>query len=322
MPKSFKGDTTSGFSNLIALYLFLGGSAAGAFVVLAAADLVTYVRRRRTAQLLGTSARVLARGDASRTWMRAAGYGAALVLLVAGVACLVADLGRPEAFYYLFEHPTASLVSLGSYALAAFGVCVAAALAEALFALPPSWRRPLAVFKAIGVVCALAVMLYTGFLLKSVMAVHLWQSVWLPALFLASSLSCGFAVVLACACLCEDSHTFARWSRDLVRADVLFVIAEALTAAAYVLTGMEAFPDRPFDALLFGNAAALFWLGFVGCGVAAPLILESALLLSRRHTTLATTLASRGVLAGLTALVLAGGFCLRASLVNAGVVAA
>ena len=93
------------------------------------------------------------------------GYAAAFVLLVAGMLCLLADLGRPEAFYLLFLYPTGSFVSVGTFALTLFGACLVVALAESVLTLGPAWERAALVAKALGAVLAVVVMVYTGCLL-------------------------------------------------------------------------------------------------------------------------------------------------------------
>ena len=92
-------------------------------------------------------------------------------------------------------HPTASYLAVGSWALAA---CLALAAALGLAWLGVGvWN--VALVRVVHVVAGLAslvVMVYTGLLLQSLGAVPLWATPWLPALFAASSLSCGAAVIV------------------------------------------------------------------------------------------------------------------------------
>ena len=226
--------------------------------------------------------------------------------------CLLADLGRPEAFYLLFLYPTGSFVSVGTFALTLFGACLVVALAESVLTLGPAWERAALVAKALGAVLAVVVMVYTGLLLKSVVAVDLWQSAWLPVLFLFSALSCGCGVVLLSTCFCVASPSVLAWIRGLAIADAVFIVLEALSAAACAVTVNAASAGRPFDALLAGEQSCVFWLGFVGCGILAPLAIEASALAARRSH-------RSSVVAVLAVLVLVGGLSLRFVLVNAGV---
>ena len=129
-------------------------------------------------------------------------FGTALIVVLTGELCLVADLGRPEAFFFLFLYPTSSLVSIGAFALTLLTVFLVISLADTIFVLPKLARAVSFVAKAIGLPVAVIVMVYTGLLLQSVISVEIWQSAWLPVLFAASALSCGCAVVMLAACTC------------------------------------------------------------------------------------------------------------------------
>ena len=302
------------FGELIVWYLFLGGTAAGSFAVLSAIDLYTAFSHANDPHLARTPRGYRGRRARSMTQRRIArtGYAAAFVLLVAGMLCLLADLGRPEAFYLLFLYPTGSFVSVGTFALTLFGACLVVALAESVLTLGPAWERAALVAKALGAVLAVVVMVYTGLLLKSVVAVDLWQSAWLPVLFLFSALSCGCGVVLLCTCFCTSFPGVLAWVRGLAVADAVFIVLEALAAAAYAATANAASAGRPFDALLAGDQSGVFWLGFVGCGILAPLAIEASALAARRSH-------RSSAVAVLAVLVLVGGLSLRFVLVNAGV---
>lgn len=103
-------------------------------------------------------------------------YGATLCILILGVLCLIADLGRPDAFYYLLLYPTNSLISIGALALSLLMGSALAAFCDAAFSLGAHVRRALWVLKAVGIPVAFVVMAYTGMLLKSVVAVKFWQT--------------------------------------------------------------------------------------------------------------------------------------------------
>lgn len=302
------------FGETIALYLFLGGTAAGSFAALTIADLCARLGPERSARLAPLRRGLLNARALAATHRRLAQmvYAVALVMIVTGMLCLLADLGRPEAFYLLFLYPTSSLVSIGSFALALFTACVAVALADALLDLEPAARRAALVARWLGTALAFVVMAYTGLLLRNVIAVDLWGSAWLPVLFVCSSLSCGCAVVLLCACASEGFGGVRLWMRSLSAADAVCIVLEALAVVAFALSIDGRVEGRPFSGMAFGDQALPFWIGFVGCGVLVPLIVDVFSLVARRN------LRAPGV-AACAVLVLAGGVCLRCVLVFAGV---
>lgn len=300
------------FSELIAIYLFLGGSAAGAFALMSIADLwiaFCCARDRRRHIPNRYSA-----GPAAIAWHRIARlvYGASFVMMMAALLCLLADLGRPEAFYLLFTNPSGSLMSLGTFALTLLSLCMAAVLAWEGLTLGSGWRRVARVAQGVGIAFALVVMVYTGMLLQTAVAVPLWQSSWLWVLFLFSSLSCGCAVIMLCTCASEGYQRIALIRRRALGLDAVFILLEAASTAAFILTVEADGSVHPLQALAAGGFAALFWLGFIGCGILIPLAIEMLLLIGCRHPggTAAATLA---------VLVLAGGLCLRLVMIGAGV---
>ncbi len=301
------------FSELIAVYLFLGGTAAGAFAMLACVDSAIAARRIAAEGWEQAFDRRVDRRGLSHTYgrVRRIVYAASLIATVFGLLCLVADLGRPEAFYYIMIYPTSSLVSIGALSLSLMTACISVALADAAFVLPPCMRKVSFAAKLVGIPVACAVMVYTGLLLQSAVAVKFWSSAWLPALFLASALSCGCAVFMLGLCACEDLRATAAWNRALVIADLAFVLAEAVFAALFVASVL---PDGASGvaAALAGSYAPAFWVGFVGCGVVAPLLFELFSIVFRVGPKASTT-------AVIAAMVLIGGLCLRVVVVACGV---
>jgi formate-dependent nitrite reductase membrane component NrfD len=307
------------FSSLIAVYLFLGGTAAGTFVVAAGIDLLFPVLDTRLATMPGYRSVTKFGGRASRRRLEATcrrvdqtSYATALIALATGILCLIADLGRPHAFYYLFMFPTASFVSIGAFALTFLTLCLVIVLVDALLTLGGRGRRAARIARAVGIPFAVVVMVYTGLLLKSVMAVGLWQSGWLPVLFLFSALSCGCAVVMFSVCACEDAQVTRRWQRAIVLVDFVCVVCETLSAAAFLVSVSGGTGTAAVRQVMQGDQAVLFWAGFVACGIALPATME---VLSR--VTGRTLEGGSG--AAVAACVLIGGLCLRLVVVASGV---
>ena len=185
-----------GWHGLIIWYFFLGGIAAGAYVMAALADLF---------------------GDEDdRPGVRVAYYIAFPLVSVCGLL-LTIDLGRPERFWHMLIQSQMyrpmlkwwSPMSAGSWGLSAFGAFSFASFVGVLaedrwFGLgrwSPLARRlrcsPVGrVFELGGTLSAFFLGAYTGTLLSATNQPVWSDSTWLSALFLASSASTGVAAML------------------------------------------------------------------------------------------------------------------------------
>ncbi len=214
-------------SDLVVCYLFLGGTGAGLVLVLSVLGLL--VPRD---QVVAANRKHLHAGEPFRKLL-GCGFVVALVMLGLGIVCLLADLGNAERVMLLLLHPSVSYLAVGSWALAACFV-LAAALGLAWLAVG-TWD--FAVVRGAEVAAAfvaLVVMVYTGLLLQSLGAVPLWATPWLPALFVASSLSCGMASVLALAQLTGAARAFGIVLKRLAVTDAVVILVEAAIVAVFV----------------------------------------------------------------------------------------
>lgn len=314
----------------IPVYLFLGGLVAGMMVFAGLAMLKT------------------ARGDDTRSFFSLQTPLLAFVLLNLGMLALLLDLSHPLyvwAVYIAFE-PT-SPMSWGSWVLL---LVYAILLVSALVRLPEAWpwlgrrvpalarasdwilaaRARLATLGWVNIVFGVAVGVYTGILLNTMVARPLWNTAVLPVLFLVSGLSAAAAALHlsarafgrrpapagmvsgALAALGQplgpqppEPHT----AQSLQRADVALLAFE-LVLIFLLLVGLATSSASHAAAagLLFGGRyAAMFWVGVVAIGIVVPLVLQLLEMTHRiRHTVVPAVL------------VLAGGFALRWVLVNAG----
>ncbi len=296
------------FSELVVCYLFLGGAGAGACLVLSILGIL--VPRDRLSKGSGRSIFV------SWEYRKLFGFGFAfaLVALAAGVLFLFADLGRADRVLLLFASPKAVHITIGAYALI---FCMLGATLQALIWTQMIQRcgglilRLLCVLTA---VLALVVMAYTGLLLQSLRSVPLWHNIWLPVLFVLSSLSCGMGLVMGASLFAGLGSVFGSVLRRVVFFDGLVIALEALSAVAFLLTTFSSASETAVlsgKELVLGSSAGLFWAGFVLLGLVAPFALDYQLC-SRQ---------SIRPLLGVTsaACVLAGGFVMRYCLVQAGV---
>lgn len=287
------------FSDSIIWYLFLGGGGAGAVTLLALCDLLfgRWSKRPERERLAWT--RELSTSFFARGYVLA---GGALVL---GTLCLLLDLAHPERFLYVLVYPTASVLTFGSYALSATVACTVALGAVALFG---SARTPLPLIKAletIAVACGTATMVYTGVLLAQIGFIPLWGSPLLPVLFTCSSLSVGAACALAGAW--PEAASTPRLLRALSRADAALIACEVVALVAYLAlaAGIQG-QGAAVEALLLGPEAWVFWIGFVGIGLALPLALDIAFAVTGASSLVAVAVP----------FVLVGGFFLRYCIVN------
>lgn len=290
-------------------YLFLGGTGAGALTIASILDLAL-VRETFGAHACIS---VEERTPAQRVVAFSMLFGFAFLAL--GVLCLMFDLGRMDRMLSLFLHPSFSFLTLGSFVLAAMMALGAILLAVRFLYIPVVGTRLVRGLEACAPVVGLAVMAYTGMLLQSLSAVAFWSSWLLPLLFVASSLSCGIAVLLLVAFFTgSDAHTL-RIMSGVAQADALFIVAETLIAAFFVAGALANGGAAEVSAqrLLTGDLALWWWLAFVSCGIAAPFALESL------GTFRVRTAATPALVAVAAALVLIGGFGMRYSVVAAGV---
>lgn len=296
------------FSEVVVCYLFLGGAGAGACLVLSIMGILVPRDRLSKDSVRGIFA--------SWEYRKLFGFGFAfaLVALAAGILFLFADLGRADRVLLLFASPKAVHITIGAYALI---FCILGATLQALI-----WTRMiqgcsvfvLRLFCVLTAVLSLVVIAYTGLLLQSLRSVPLWHNIWLPVLFILSSLSCGMGLVMGASLLAGLGSVFGSVLRRVAYFDGLVIALEALSAVAFLLTTFSSPSETAVlsgKELVFGSNAGLFWAGFVVLGLVVPLALDYQLC-SRRPIRPSVGVAS-------AACVLVGGFAMRYCLVQAGV---
>lgn len=331
----------STWGGLAALYLFLGGLSAGAFLVLAVLRFVFPGKLARV-QMIGA-------------WASAA-------CLAAGLGCLVVEVEKPLQAMLLPLSFTnfASVMTVGAWLLLlAFVVFVVYALLstpkvagrfsadKVLFAL-----RALAIA---GGALAVGVAVYTGVLLSAAGSIPLWDTPLLPALFAVSAFDTGVALV-AIVCALRMRKDAASRADAVVEAEVgaqieveaevdgaapaprsvsrapedaalgllgkfamALVVAEACVLAAFLIDGVARGVGSA-AAMVDGQLAMAFWLVVVVIGLAVPFAVAVASFVLKRKGA-AVPLRANLVLAE-GACVLVGGLALRALVLFAGVHAA
>ena len=300
--------------SLVIGYLFCAGAGAGACCVLSVMAL--FVPHASVSAVRVSSGSDNVRVMAAPLHYRrlfAPSYTAAFGALALGAFMLLLDLGRVSAAPLLAFLPTPTYITFGFWALVV-SIFLTGGLACA-WAFPSAHVRLRVVRAATwaALIAGFAVAVYTGLLLSSMPAVPFWASPLLPILFTLSALSCGSALVLACAAVSGSFDVFSQAIGRTVWLDVAVMGLEAL-ATALLIVSATAHPYgvsvQSADVLLTGPLQALFLLGFGGVGIAVPLVLESISALGRvRLSSIALTAAS---------CVLVGGFILRYCIVAVG----
>jgi formate-dependent nitrite reductase membrane component NrfD len=279
---------------LIICYFFLGGLAAGSYVLASIADLVGGVDGRRIVR---------------------AGRYVSVAALLPCPALLVLDLGRPLWFHHMLRVvKLRSPMSAGVWGLLAFSGCCG--LSAVLQAARDGWlggrtvarARLVPLDRALGVVGtgpAFFLGSYTGVLLAAT-AVPLWARSYLLVgpLFLTSALSSGTAAITVVLALARGTPPATL--RRLERFHLVALLADlGLLLAMRAHLGRRL--ARPLET---GRIGLLFRGGVLGAGLLAPLAIQGWAAARGRESRALSALAS--------ALVLAGGFLLRYVMVNAG----
>ena len=288
--------------DLTVWYLFLGGAGAGCLLVAAVLEclsphaIVANDRRRPTPE------------EAYRPFFMPS-YVAGFAAVAIGALCLLLDLGRGERALSLIFQPTLSFISVGVFLLIVLMVLAAAPLSFWAFG-RAGFPKPLML--AVRVLLALAafsVMTYTGLFLSGMPSVPLWNTLVLPALFVASALSSGIALLVCVVFLTGSSERFASAANRLRAADAVVIVCEVILLALFVgaafLKGGTA--QASAERLVQGDLSAPFLGLVVLLGLVVPFACEA----------LARKVSERAVVAA-AVLVLAGGFFLRWCIVEAG----
>lgn len=287
---------------MIAIYLFLAGAAAGAYLT---SSLISF--KYPTA-----------------IKMRKAGRFIAPVLLAIGLVMLMLDaeagLHNPLRFIGLLFNPR-SIMTIGVYIICVF-------MPIALIVAFLEWKdravpRPLDI---VGDVAALCLAGYTGFLLGDSLGVPLWHNSVLPALFIVSALTSGMAlVVLAGLFLEKEEYEKMALLRPI---HIVLAVLEVVLIAAmlFIASGKGAAGAESVSMITSGSLAPAFWVGIIGIGLVLPLVMDVLAARSSKQGSAAVKASASGQAAqsitseaiGQVGVVI-GGFLLRFVVVMAGV---
>ena len=253
----------------IAVYLFLAGMGAGAFLTAA----VAYVYSREGFRPLIRAGIVV---------------GAPLVAL--GMPFLLLDLGigqrEPWRIFWLYFGNTGSVMVWGTWIITFF---IGVGLANILLELDIDWR--ISLLKSLrarllphrlllliaGSALAFATATYTGLLLGMVVSVPLWNTPVLPLLFVVSAGSTGMAAAVVTAVLfpMEERKLLAEHFFYLNQIHSLMIAVEMIFLFCYlfIIATTSIVGGQSVGILLGGWLALPFWVGVVLWGIVDPLLL-------------------------------------------------
>ena len=221
---------------LVITYLFLGGAGAGLFLA------SLYI---------------------GHPWAE----GLGLLLLLVGTLFLLLDLGRPERFWRAFFHARTSWISRGCYFITALTVLGGLDLLLQLTDSGAVW-----LVKAAAAVAAVAVMVYTGFVLSPSPAIPFWNSTFFPVIFFAYSLLAGIDfLILASPVLPPPAIDLARLEK--VQFGLVVLCLLMVMSHLSVMSSSAIAARKSIQLLTRGKWGMLFLGGVIGVGLVLPLLL-------------------------------------------------
>ncbi len=266
-----------------ALYLFLGGMGAGAFVV---AALLYFLDRQSNRKTICIA-----------SW-------AATACLVAGLLLLLSELTNPlrgMLLWQSFSNGT-SWMTFGAWvvfaAVIVFGLMAVLSTEQWVKPVSKKWKgypkarnRMRSVLAVVGIALGLCVAVYTGILLMSVPGVPLWNTLLLPCLFTVSALDTGAALVEIVAVAPKRAVLSNKTHRLLEASVVVLVVLEVAVLAAFLATmqgsdlttATGATAAASVRLLAQGMLAPFFWLLVGACGLGIPLAMAIAGMVLRKR---------------------------------------
>jgi formate-dependent nitrite reductase membrane component NrfD len=288
---------------LVAIYLFLGGMGAGAFLIAAMIELTGFRYRLKYCP----------------TTMVGAGVSGPLILI--GTVLLIFDLGaglrEPWRILAMFTN-LQSVMTWGIWILSLFlPIAFLYGILEVMHVHPEilAWarrrlrflpedlpyRRIKRVVCSVGAVLAIATAVYTGVLLSVVQAVPLWNTPILPALFLVSAISTGMGLAFDLSATLAMPELHRRYNH-MPLVHMIFIGLEIALLALLLITALSQGGEAAESAklILMGNGSVVFWVLVVGFGMVYPFMVHVYAFARKSHGYLSGILSGVGiVIAGL-----------------------
>jgi Fe-S-cluster-containing dehydrogenase component/formate-dependent nitrite reductase membrane component NrfD len=195
--------------------------------------------------------------------------------LIAAIFCaltalvLVLDLERPERFLYILQRPNwNSWMARGAFLLTAHGVIAGIWLLAWML----GWTGLIAVLVPFALLVALATTAYTGFLFAQGLARDLWQGPHATIDLMAQAVAEGSAMLLLAALFTtHEAATIRALGWTLAFASSLHLLI--LVIEHLIVPSPTLHHELAVRAIREGPYKQLFWIGALGLGGAAPLVL-------------------------------------------------
>ncbi|MFN2291310.1 MAG: NrfD/PsrC family molybdoenzyme membrane anchor subunit [Anaerolineae bacterium] len=288
---------------LVAIYLFLGGMGAGAFLMAAVVELTGMRYRHKYCP----------------TALVGAGVSGPLILI--GTLLLILDLGaglrEPWRILLMFTN-FQSVMTWGIWILTLFlPIAFVYGILEVMHVYPGilAWVRKRVrflpetlpyrsikrVLAVVGGVLAIGTAIYTGVLLSVVSAVPLWHTPVLPALFLVSAVSTGMGLTfdLAATLAVPEIH---RHYRHMPVIHMIFIGLEIGLLALLLVTALMqgGVAAESAKLILIGKSSVVFWVLVMGFGMFYPFMVHVYAFARKAHGYRSGVLSGAGiVIAGL-----------------------
>jgi formate-dependent nitrite reductase membrane component NrfD len=187
-----------------------------------------------------------------------------IIAVIKGGAHLL-YLGKPQRFWRIVSRPQSSWLARGFIFVMLF-IFFGAIQLVLSFWLPGTAGE--IVFKVFAGITALAIAIYTGFVLNTVKAVPFWNSSLLPLLFVLCGILGGFGLSVIIALNGGNVNlTIAEaGSRWLIIVNAFLIAVYLWGAATRETTGKQSVMEQ-----IRGSGAPIFWIGIVTLGIIVPL---------------------------------------------------
>lgn len=204
------------------------------------------------------------------------------ILVAVGAPFLILDLGIKRRFLYACLNPKTSWVARGFAILTMF--IVLGLIVFGVSILRPRWLIDESglwlTLEVVSAMFACGTALYTGVLLKSVKYVPIWNTPLLPLLFLSSALSTGsmgiIMAMMGSGLLFPSAEMLIGLAGRTVSAERILIVIEAVILATYLYSRYRAKEQGEISVrlLLLGKLRPLFWGGIVVTGFLFPVAIE------------------------------------------------
>lgn len=297
-----------------AIYLFLGGLGAGAFLTVA---------------LL----RLLKPGKFEKTIF--CGVWTATAALAIGLLALVSEVEKPLQAMLMYKSfiNGSSWMTVGAWLLLVTFIVFAlsavlstdklvdwlGSVIKPLKKIAPTANKVLAI---LGIPCAVALAAYTGILLGAAPAVPMWNSDLLPVLFTLSAFDAGVSAVAIYAVVLEKDEGIEKVRFALEVVVAILIVLEAIVLFMFVSAMQTAGTTEALSVSLLtdGALSMQFWGLVVAVGLVVPLVTALAQIIAAKskggsHLPMAVSV-------GGSVCALLGSFTLRFVILSAGLHAA